>query len=245
VSSGRAIRFFVRFVILGGAAGSLAGFSAFAMRAIPALPPGGATGSIVEPIATQISNRTAKTDRLPRAIDVALTANDRGNFTLASVIPTTELESSGGAPTGAPRALSLADPDPAPAVTELKPGDIAAVPLPLHRPKHLLLPPAQPASAFDDTQISGLKGRLQLTSDQVEYWPPVELALRDVVRTQLNEGRAKHARGGKVNIDVNSPEVQKLILAAMPLLMRLREDQKREVRKLARVIGLEAVASQI
>jgi hypothetical protein len=48
-----------------------------------------------------------------------------------------------------------------------------------------------------------------------------------------------------VNIDVNSPEVQKLIWAAMPLLMRLRVDQMGEVRKLARVIGLEQVASQI
>ncbi len=32
---------------------------------------------------------------------------------------------------------------------------------------------------------AGLKGRLRLTSDQVEYWPAVEAALRDVVRKQL------------------------------------------------------------
>jgi len=31
----------------------------------------------------------------------------------------------------------------------------------------------------------------------------------------------------------------------MPLLFSLREDQKREVRSLARIIGLEAVASAI
>jgi hypothetical protein len=86
---------------------------------------------------------------------------------------------------------------------------------------------------------------LRLTSDQAEYWPAVESALRDVARTQLHTARAKRARGGKASIDVNSPEVQKLIYAAMPLLKRLREDQKGEVRKLARVIGLEQVASQI
>jgi hypothetical protein len=34
-------------------------------------------------------------------------------------------------------------------------------------------------------------------------------------------------------------------LAAMPLLIQLREDQKREVRTPARIIGLEAAASQI
>ena len=106
-------------------------------------------------------------------------------------------------------------------------------------------PPAPPAQSglLDDGQINGLKGRLRLTSDQVEYWPAVEAALRDVVRTQLRGTR--HAVAGKVNIDTNAPEVQKLIWAAMPLLMRLREDQKSEVRKLARVIGLEQVASQI
>ena len=96
---------------------------------------------------------------------------------------------------------------------------------------------------LDDGQIAGLKGRLRLTSDQVEYWPAVEAALRDVVRKQLRG--TKHVVGGKVNIDTNSPEVQKLIWAAMPLLMRLRDDQKSEVRKLARVIGLEQVAAQI
>jgi hypothetical protein len=113
------------------------------------------------------------------------------------------------------------------------------------KPKHLLPPPPAPpreTALLDDGQITGLKGRLRLTSDQVEYWPAVEAALRDVVRTQL---RGSRLATGRVNIDVNAPEVQKLIWAAMPLIMRLREDQKSEVRKLARVIGLEQVASQI
>ena len=42
-----------------------------------------------------------------------------------------------------------------------------------------------------------------------------------------------------------SPEVQQLIWASMPLLRQLSEDQKREVRRLVLVIGLEQVASQI
>ena len=40
-------------------------------------------------------------------------------------------------------------------------------------------------------------------------------------------------------------EVQQLKSAAMPLLFQLREDQKREVRSLARLIGLEKVAAAI
>jgi hypothetical protein len=55
----------------------------------------------------------------------------------------------------------------------------------------------------------------------------------------------KHSAGTQLNIDVNSPVVRKLIWAAMPLLMRLRGDQKSEIRRLARVIGLDQVASQI
>ena len=122
---------------------------------------------------------------------------------------------------------------------------VLAPPSPSYDKPKPLPPPAPHATngLLDDGQIAGLKGRLRLTSDQVEYWPAVEAALRDVVRTQLRG--TKHVAGGKVNIDTNSPEVQKLIWAAMPLLMRLRDDQKSEVRKLARVIGLEQVAAQI
>jgi hypothetical protein len=120
---------------------------------------------------------------------------------------------------------------------------------PTGNPKHLLPPspnapiPVAQGNALDDSQISGLRGRLRLTSDQIEYWPAVESALREVVRTQLRG--TKPGPGSKLNIDVNSPGVQKLIWAAMPLLMRLRGDQKSEIRRLARVIGLDQVASQI
>jgi hypothetical protein len=98
---------------------------------------------------------------------------------------------------------------------------------------------------LDDGQIAGIKTRLRLTADQTEYWPAVETALRAVAKHQLREMRQNRNPSGKVNIDVNSPEVQQLVWAAMPLLHRLREDQKREVRRLVRVIGLDQLASQI
>jgi hypothetical protein len=130
----------------------------------------------------------------------------------------------------------------------------AAVPAPVASPQ--AAPPAQPRhvekpkppkptnALLDDKQIASIKTRLRLTSDQEGYWPPVEAALRDVVKQQKREARKQNALG-PVTIDVNSPEVQRLTWAAMPLLMRMREDQKREVRTLARVIGLDQVASQI
>jgi hypothetical protein len=124
-----------------------------------------------------------------------------------------------------------------------KPQAVAALTTAPEKSKRPAPPPAV-SNMLDDGAITGLKTRLRLTDDQMEYWPAVESALRDVARTQLRH-TGKQMQGGKVNIDVNSPEVQKLIWAAMPLLMRLRAEQKSEVRKLARIMGLEQVASQI
>jgi hypothetical protein len=44
-------------------------------------------------------------------------------------------------------------------------------------------------------------------------------------------------------VDTNSAEVQQLKYAALPLIMRLNDDQKREVKSMAYVMGLESVAS--
>ena len=97
---------------------------------------------------------------------------------------------------------------------------------------------------LDDAQISALRTRLKLSPTQDEFWPAVEVTLRNVVRQHARKTRKDNPRGA-TQIDVNSPEVQGLISAAVPLIMRLSEDQKREVRQLARIIGLETVASRI
>jgi hypothetical protein len=103
-----------------------------------------------------------------------------------------------------------------------------------------------PSNAIlDDAQIASIKRRLRLTSQQAQYWPAVEAALRDVARQQAMEARKRHPHKPPPPLDVNSAEVQRLIHAAMPLLQRLREDQKREVRTLVRVLGLTTVASYI
>jgi hypothetical protein len=97
---------------------------------------------------------------------------------------------------------------------------------------------------LDDAQIASLRTRLKLTPTQEEFWPAIEVTLRDVVRAHARKSR-RAARGTAPQIDVNSAEVQQLIAAAVPLIMRLSEEQKREVRALARVMGLETVASRI
>jgi hypothetical protein len=111
----------------------------------------------------------------------------------------------------------------------------AAPPKRAEPPQRLLL---------DDSQIAALRARLKLTPTQEEFWPAVEVSLRNVVRQHARKAR-KHERGAPPPIDVNSPEVQQLISAAVPLIMRMSEAQKREVRQLARIIGLDTVASRI
>jgi hypothetical protein len=226
--SRKAGRFLVSFVVLGAAAGTLGSYASSASR-----PHREAPAQAAAP-AAQAPNRTVKADRLvPPPTRVA--ALEGATYSLASAASTTEFDRPRGPAT---TALAYADP-------KAEPSKPASKPAPAHaHAKKLPPPPPAPAPYLDDAQIAGLKTRLRLTADQVEYWPAVEAALRDVVRTQLHEGRIKQNHG-KASIDVNTPEVQKLVWAAMPLLMRLREDQKHEVRKLARVMGLESVAAQI
>jgi hypothetical protein len=96
---------------------------------------------------------------------------------------------------------------------------------------------------LSDAQIAGIKDRLKLSESQEYYWPAVENALRAVAR-KLHATKPADPNVAAA-IDPDSAEVQQLKSAAMPLLFQLREDQKREVRSLARLIGLEKVAAMI
>jgi hypothetical protein len=125
------------------------------------------------------------------------------------------------------------------------PPPLGLVPVVPPKPKLAGKPAPQKSYALlSDVQIAGIKDRLKLSSSQEAYWPGVESALRAVAR-KIHETRQANPRGTGVLIDPESAEVQQLKSAAMPLLFQLREDQKREVRSLARLIGLEQVASQI
>ena len=115
----------------------------------------------------------------------------------------------------------------------------------LEAPKQAARPaPQKPYALLSDAQIAGIKERLNLSSDQQSYWPAVESALRAVAR-KIHATRQADPHATGAPIDPDSAEVQQLKSAAMPLLFQLREDQKREVRSLARLIGLEKVAAQI
>jgi hypothetical protein len=125
------------------------------------------------------------------------------------------------------------------------PAAMPSAPLAPPKPKLAAKPPLQKSYALlSDVQIAGIKERLKLSSSQESYWPAVESALRAIAR-KIHATRKADPNASGVPIDPDAEEVQQLKSAAMPLLFQLREDQKQEVRTLARIIGLEKVASLI
>ena len=125
------------------------------------------------------------------------------------------------------------------------PAAMAPAPLAPPKPKVANKPPPQKSYALlSDMQIASITQRLRLSSDQESYWPAVERALRAVAR-KIHATRKADPNATGAPIDPEAVEVQQLKSAAMPLLFQLREDQKEEVRTLARMIGLEKVAAQI
>lgn len=141
-------------------------------------------------------------------------------------------------------AATPAAPDAAPAASDAKAAAPDARPA-LAKPRvashH---PQPEKYALLSDAQIAGIKQRLRLSPDQEYYWPAVDRALHAIAR-KIEAARQVNPHANAGSLDPDSPEVQELKSAAMPLLFQLREDQKDEVRKLARVIGLEKVAAEI
>ncbi|MGB8399428.1 hypothetical protein [Bradyrhizobium sp.] len=179
-----------------------------------------------------VSNKEGKRDRLA-VVTMALASFEP---------PQAQLQAEVQAPIAAPELTeplrqafaSIAPADiPTPKMAEAAP-----------KPKAVSKPQPQKYALLSDTQIAGIKDRLKLSSAQQSHWPAVETALRAVAR-KIHATRQDDPNAAGAPIDPDSEEVQQLKSAAMPLLMQLREDQKREVRSLARIIGLEKVASMI
>jgi hypothetical protein len=210
------------FLVAGAAAASiLARDSVPAAPSLPAPPSQMASLDVNNPV----PNRQAKRDRLAVV-----------SFALASFEPPQAT-----AALSEPLRQAYASSDPA---DMLPPAIAAPAPMP-QKPKLASKPQPQKSYALlSDAQIAGIKERLKLSSDQESYWPAVESALRDVAR-KIHATRQADPKAAGVPIDPDAEEVQRLKSAAMPLLFNLREDQKNEVRNLARIIGLEKVAAQI
>ena len=217
------------FLVVGAAATAILG-----RDSIPLAMPQLAAVSTEAAVPAPVSNKENKKDRLA-VVSYALAAYEPPQATTALSEPLRQ-------------AYASADPTDIGLPKEVAPtAPAAAAPAPQPKPKAAAKPQPQPQKNYallSDVQIAGIKDRLKLSASQESYWPPVETALRAVAR-KIHAGRQANPNAQGVPIDPESAEVQQLKSAAMPLLFQLREDQKSEVRSLARIIGLEKVASMI
>jgi hypothetical protein len=206
------------FLVFGAAAAAILG-----RDSVPAA--GAAMVTPMSPAPVFASNKESKGDRLTVAAVPSVPAEPLQTAT----IPSEPLR----------QAFAAANPA---EIEGLKLSEPAASPPP-PKPKLVAKPVQKSYALLSDAQIAGIKERLKLSSDQEYYWPAVENALRAVAH-KIHSVRQSDPNA-PAPIDPEAEEVQQLKSAAMPLLFQLREDQKREVRALARLIGLEKVAAAI
>jgi hypothetical protein len=210
------------------------GTAATAILARESIPDAGA--SVQPALAAVVSNWENKADRLTIA---SIAPEPAAAEPTGAIAPEPLRQSMAYAPAEAEATEAFKDVSKDASKAEVDPAQAVQKPKPV-----AAKPPAQKSyTLLSEAQIAGIRERLKLSPDQEYYWPAVENALRAVAR-RLHATRQTDPNT-PVKIDPEAAEVQQLKSAAMPLLFQLREDQKREVRQLARLIGLEKVAAMI
>jgi hypothetical protein len=212
-------------LVVGAAAASILG-----RASVPSAGPALVMASSAEQV--PVSNKEAKKDRLAVVTGAMASFEPPATDTIPGTPLRQAFASSTPADIETPKATDPKAMDPVALQSATKPKVASKPAVPLQKSYALL----------SDVQIAGIKDRLKLSSSQESYWPAVESALRAVAR---KIHATKQTDPNAAPIDPDAEEVQQLKSAAMPLLFQLREDQKREVRTLARLIGLEKVAAMI
>ncbi|MBN9585367.1 MAG: hypothetical protein J0G34_08225 [Afipia sp.] len=135
----------------------------------------------------------------------------------------------------------VASPRPAD-VPDAPPNDIletarAWLAAPVTLPRSAVARPEKPSRLFlNDTQIAGIRKRLNLTPAQQKYWQPVETALREV--TLQVEDYQKRLKRRDDSFDTNSDAIQRLKIATRALYTQLTGTQKNDLTLLVRMTGL-------
>ena len=106
---------------------------------------------------------------------------------------------------------------------------------------HAALPASHYRGVLTPAEISRIRHNLRLTPEQEPAWPRVEAALAEMGRQQM----ALIRQGQEPRISPNDWPPSRLYAAAGPLLQTLRPDQKETIRKVARSLGFESVASML
>jgi LTXXQ motif family protein len=109
---------------------------------------------------------------------------------------------------------------------------------------------AEDRAAFADARIAAVHAGLKLTADQEKLWPPVEAAVRDLVKIRLDRANARmkareddnqkqedpvaRLRERADNMAATATALKKIADAADPLYKTLDEAQKRRLTVLTR-----------
>ena len=104
------------------------------------------------------------------------------------------------------------------------------------------------AQASASINIARIKSVLKLTPAQEHHWAPVEAALRDLTRRQTqpeSAGLVRRISNRVVTVVLNSAAVQRLAVAARPLIGTLDADQMRAAQGLAQEMGLGPVVAAL
>jgi hypothetical protein len=103
---------------------------------------------------------------------------------------------------------------------------------------------ARPNALLDDSQIASIKQRLNLTPSQEQMWPAVEAELRKLAYAP--EPQQPHQKGVRpkppATFELSGADLERLNKAAKPLILSFSDDQKDELRTMARITGLEQFA---
>jgi hypothetical protein len=97
--------------------------------------------------------------------------------------------------------------------------------------------------------IARIKSVLKLTPAQEHHWAPVEAALRDLARKQQTQTEStslvRRISSRVVTVVLNSAVIQRLAVAARPLVASLDHEQMRAAQGLAQEMGLGPVVAAL
>jgi hypothetical protein len=96
--------------------------------------------------------------------------------------------------------------------------------------------------------VGRIKSVLKLTPEQEPYWPPVEVALRDLARQQAKAepaGFVRRISNRVVSVVLDSAAIRRLAAAARPLIASLKPEQMRAASDLAAEMGLGPVVAAL
>jgi zinc resistance-associated protein len=99
-----------------------------------------------------------------------------------------------------------------------------------------------------DQRIARMKATLRLTQEQERLWPPIESAIRSIIRKseayEASAGNVMQRVGARARaLAVDAAALKRVVTASQPLLRTLNPEQRRDALILARALGLGTFAA--